>query len=192
MIMERFGTFVLGSGKTITYEIVKSKRAKRSSLVMYPDGTLVARVPWYQTPLAAKRLINLKKNWIEKNYKKSLSRSKISLPNIKSSDLNKTREKAREVITERVEYFNQYYGFKYKKIFIKLKKTQWGSCSSKGNLNFNLKLIFLPMELLDYVVVHELCHLKHMNHSKKFWQEVQKLVPNYKVIEEKLGAYTLR
>ena len=90
------------------------------------------------------------------------------------------REQARQVIVARVEYYAQKYGFTYKRIAIKNTSTRWGSCSSLRNLNFNYRLVFLDQELLDYIVVHELCHLRHMNHSKEYWEEVKKILPDYK------------
>ena len=89
-------------------------------------------------------------------------------------------EEALKVIPERVEYFAKVIGVTYGKITIRNQKTRWGSCSSKGNLNFNCLLMLAPPEVLDYVVVHELCHRRQMNHSKAFWLEVEKVLPDYK------------
>ena len=89
-------------------------------------------------------------------------------------------DKALEVIPTRVEYFANIMGVTYGNITIRNQKTRWGSCSSKGNLNFNCLLMLAPSEILDYVVVHELCHRKQMNHSKAFWLEVEKVLPDYK------------
>ena len=89
-------------------------------------------------------------------------------------------EEALKVIPARVEYFAKVIGVTYGKITIRNQKTRWGSCSSKGNLNFNCLLMLAPPEVLDYVVVHELCHRKQMNHSKAFWLEVEKVLPDYK------------
>ena len=85
----------------------------------------------------------------------------------------------KETITKRVSYFARLMGVSYRNITIREQKTRWGSCSSEKNLNFNWKLILAPPEVLDYVVVHELCHLKEMNHSKAFWDEVEKVMPEY-------------
>ena len=90
------------------------------------------------------------------------------------------KKEAREYITKRVEHYAEKNNFSYNKIKITTANTRWGSCSSKKNLNFTYKLIMAPKEVIDYVVVHELCHLKEMNHSKSFWNEVQKIIPNYK------------
>ena len=87
---------------------------------------------------------------------------------------------------ERVEYFNKIYNFSFNKILIKNQKTRWGSCSNKGNLNFNYKILFLPEALRDYIIVHELCHLKEFNHSKNFWKLISRAIPDYSEIKNEL------
>lgn len=87
----------------------------------------------------------------------------------------------REIVTEGVDEYNKHYNFKYNRIALKDNKTNWGSCSSKGNLNFNWRLIMAPMEILDYVVIHEVCHLKEQNHAEGFWKLVEEQCPDYKV-----------
>ncbi len=97
------------------------------------------------------------------------------------------KEKAREIATSRLEYFNQHYKLTYGKVSIRNQKSRWGSCSSKGNLNFNYKIALLPPHLADYVIVHELCHRGQFNHSQKFWDLVGETLSNYEklVIELK-------
>jgi predicted metal-dependent hydrolase len=96
------------------------------------------------------------------------------------------RESARTLIVERIRYFNTYYSLPLGKIAIRNQKSRWGSCSKKGNLNFNYKLVFLPPEIRDYVIVHEICHVKEFNHSKNFWNLVEQTVPNRLEIRRKL------
>jgi len=96
------------------------------------------------------------------------------------------KEKARQVILERLDYFAPLCEVRFKRVAIRDTKRNWGSCSSLGNLNFNYKLLFLPDCLRDYVIVHELCHLKELNHSQKFWNEVEKILPDYKLLKEHL------
>lgn len=90
------------------------------------------------------------------------------------------RRMARDVIEQRCNYYSRLMNVNYNRIAIRDQKTRWGSCSSKKNLNFNWRLIMAPAGVLDYVVVHELSHLKEMNHSKRFWREVEQVMPEYK------------
>ncbi|MBN2086908.1 M48 family metallopeptidase [Candidatus Peregrinibacteria bacterium] len=87
------------------------------------------------------------------------------------------KNKAEEVIHDRLQFFNEYYQLEYKRVTLRNQKSRWGSCSGKKNLNFNWKLIMAPIEIIDYVVVHEMCHLKQMNHSAKFWNLVSLKIP---------------
>ena len=95
-------------------------------------------------------------------------------------------EQARFFVENRISYFNKFYKFEINRIAIKNTSTRWGSCSSKKNLNFNYKIIFLKPELSDYLIVHELCHLGQLNHSKKFWALVFKTIPDYAKINKEL------
>lgn len=95
-------------------------------------------------------------------------------------------KKALKLIPERVEYFAGLMGVSYGRITIREQKTRWGSCSCKGNLNFNWKLMLMPPEILDYVVVHELAHRKEMNHSRDFWKIVEQVLPDYQERRKRL------
>ncbi len=98
----------------------------------------------------------------------------------KNEELEKLKKQARKAIVPRVEHYASIMNVEYGRIAIRAQKTRFGSCSSKGNLNFNCILALMPEEIVDYVVVHELAHLKQMNHSKLFWAEVEKVLPDYK------------
>lgn len=105
------------------------------------------------------------------------------------------RSAARTMFEQRCAYYRQYTGGRYTSVTIRDQKTRWGSCSSRGTLSFNYRLIFAPPAVLDYVVVHELCHLTHMNHSKEFWNLVGTVMPDYKThrkwLKEHGGELTL-
>ena len=164
--------------KKISYTLKKSKRARRMRLAVYCDGSIVMTTPFDLNESVAERFIREKVNWIFskinyfKTFKYKLTR-KSSL-----RDYLKHKEKAFNIIKERIVYFDKNYKFEYNKINIKRQKTRWGSCSRKGNLNFNYKIIFLPDKIRDYIIAHELCHLKEFNHSKKFWNLVAKAIPD--------------
>ena len=96
------------------------------------------------------------------------------------------KDEARRFCHERLEYYNEYYQLEYNRVSIKKLKTRWGSCSSKKNLNFNYRIIFLPSDVADYIIVHELCHLKELNHSKTFWTLVAEQFPNHKELRHRL------
>lgn len=96
------------------------------------------------------------------------------------------KEAARALTLERLAHFNAHYKLEYRCVSIKNAKTRWGSCSSKKNLNFNYKILFLAPEERDYVIVHELCHLQEFNHGPKFWELVEEQVPNWKVLRKSL------
>lgn len=101
------------------------------------------------------------------------------------------RERAREFVTRRLNHFNRHYGLAFGRVAIKNQKTQWGSCSSRKNLNFNYRVYFLPPRLADYVVVHELCHLRHFNHSRLFWNLIGETIEDYEGREAELRRYLL-
>ena len=104
-------------------------------------------------------------------------------------DYKRYREAARALAHARVAHFNSFYGFRVGRISIRNVKTRWGSCSKRGNLNFNYKILFLPPHMADYIIVHELCHLKEFNHSQNFWDLVAKVVPEHKAIRAGLKKY---
>lgn len=98
-------------------------------------------------------------------------------------------EMTRALVSERTMYWARVYGITFGKISIRKQKTRWGSCSTAGNLNFNYRLSFLPVTLMDYVVVHELCHIREHNHSPAFWSLVGQAYPNWKALRKELESY---
>ncbi|WP_081457835.1 YgjP-like metallopeptidase domain-containing protein [Clostridium carboxidivorans] len=100
---------------------------------------------------------------------------------IKNHIIDIYKNQAKKVLIERTKIYSKLIGVNPLKVTIKSQKTLWGSCSSKRNINYNYKIIMAPMEVVDYIVVHELCHLIHMNHSKQYWNTVQSILPDYKI-----------
>jgi predicted metal-dependent hydrolase len=110
----------------------------------------------------------------------------------KNLDYLKYKNQATNLVKERLEYFNQFYNYKWGRVAIRNQRTRWGSCSRKGNLNFNYKIVLLTPKQADYIIVHELCHLKEFNHSQRFWNLVAETVPNYKEVRSSLRANGLQ
>jgi len=172
------------------YILKKSLRAKNLRITVKTDGSVILTRPFFIRKRMAEDFLEDKIDWVEKNIRRFKRSHERIFKQVKKNrkDYLKNKERARYIIEERLQYFCYKYNFKYQKVRIKNQKTVWGSCSQKGNLNFNYKLIYLPEELLDYVVVHELCHLKELNHSKKYWQIVSEIMPSYKECRKKLRS----
>ena len=158
------------------YSIVKSNR-KSIAIQIQPEGNVIVRAPKRMRMEEIKRFVESKAEWIEKHLSNCTSQNQEELTD---QEIQALREKARALVTERVQYYAPLIGVTYNQIVIRAQHTRWGSCSSKGNLNFNCLLALVPPEVLDYVVVHELCHRKELNHSERFWNEVAKILPDYK------------
>lgn len=104
----------------------------------------------------------------------------------------KHRDIARARIMERLKYWSGVLSLPYNRVAIRNQGTRWGSCSTKGNLNFNYRIAFLPEPLMDYVIIHELCHLAHFNHSRAFWSLVGSYLPEYRTLRAELKKTPIR
>ncbi|MFA6391861.1 MAG: SprT family zinc-dependent metalloprotease [Patescibacteria group bacterium] len=179
------------NNQLLTYTVRKSLRARRMRLAVHSDGTVVVTMPFRFTARLADKFVHEKHDWIVQKIEYFRQNRQPRTRVYTRKDYLKYREAARKFAYERVEHFNQTYNFKYQKISIRNQKTRWGSCSGKGNLNFNYKIIHLPMNIADYIIVHELCHLKEMNHSKKFWDLVSLSFPDHKGIRKELKRLSI-
>lgn len=161
-------------------KIIKSKR-KTISLQIKPDGSMEMKVPVQITNAQILEFLHQKSGWIEKHLQevKEHQQQMSQVKPLTIEEIHELANQALEVIPKRAAYFAEIVGVTYGRITIRNQKSRWGSCSSKGNLNFNCLLMLMPSDVLDYVVVHELCHRKEMNHSPKFWTEVGRVLPDY-------------
>lgn len=160
--------------------VIKSNR-KTISIQVKPNEVII-RAPKQMNEKDIKKFAETKRTWIEKNLKSANIKHKL-LENIEpysEADIKAFVKKAKQIIPMKVDYYAEKIGVKYNKIAIRCQHTRWGSCSSKGNLNFNCLLVILPDEIINSVVVHELCHIKQMNHSANFYAEIDKVFPDYK------------
>lgn len=164
-------------------------RSKSLKVLVYKNGRVLVTRPKYVSLRQAEKYLESKMFWLEKCFNDLDIEPVLNIGQsieLEKKHYLKYKEKARLIIEKRTAEINQYYCFNYKKISIRNQKTRWGSCSKAGNLNFNYRLIFLSAPELDYVIAHELCHLKEFNHSKNFWEEVARFCPEYKEIRRKL------
>ncbi len=174
--------------------IIRSNR-KTLAIQINPDLSVTVRAPIYASQREIERILKEKEGWIQKHIEKIREQEakrketrgehgehseSVEREYLSREEIQKLAEKALGYVPKRVSHYAKQIGVTYGKITIRNQKTRWGSCSSKGNLNFNCLLMLTPPEVIDYVVVHELCHRKEMNHSKAFWAEVEKVLPDYK------------
>lgn len=161
-------------------EVRRSKR-KSATIKITADMQIVVFVPLYVSDNEIERLVISKSKWIDEHMLKVQSTidERSKLEKITSEQIKELADQAVEYIPKRVKYYAENENFVYNKITIKNLVSRWGSCSTKGNLNFNCLLMLTPDYVIDYIVVHELCHLREMNHSEKFWAEVEKIMPDY-------------
>jgi len=159
------------------YEIIRSQR-KTVSIQIKPDGQVIVRCPKRMGNAEVRKLVESRRAWIEKKLTQAAPKETAKFTD---AELEKLRELTRKLVTPRVEYYGNRLGVRYGRIAIRAQHTRWGSCSGKGNLNFNCLLALVPEAVLDYIVVHELCHRKEFNHSERFWAEVERVLPDYRV-----------
>jgi len=160
------------------YRIIRSSR-KSLSLQITPAGEVIVRCPNRMPKRQIEAFLAEKQDWIETHLSKIEARPR--LPSFTREQLEVLADQARDAIAQRVKHFAPLVGVTYGRITIRSQHTRWGSCSAKGNLNFNCLLMLTPPQVLDYVVVHELCHRKELNHSPRFWAEVEKICPEYRI-----------
>ena len=158
------------------YRIIRSDR--KTVALQIKAGEVTVRAPRTMRDDEIAAFVARHADWIRK--KLATSRAKPSGPAITEEGMRLLTKRAHEIIPPRVKYYASIIGVDYNRIAIRHQKTKWGSCSGKKNLNFNCLLLLTPTEVMDSVIVHELCHLKYMNHSKEFYSEVLRVCPNYK------------
>lgn len=171
----------------IEYHLIRSDR-RSIGIEVDREGKVTVRAPYSCEKKRIERFLLEKENWIRQKVKlqKKNAMKRQEKREMPEAEKKYYRNLAREVLGARTGYYARKMGVTYGRISIREQKTRWGSCSSAGNLNFNWKLVLMPPELLDYVVVHELAHRKEMNHSPRFWAIVEKELPDYCNRREKL------
>lgn len=180
-----------------TIKVIRSAR-RTISLEITPSGQVLVRAPRYMSETEIRKFIEAKSSWLERH----LQKQEEDLGSVQAEgrfteqEVEKLIKLARQVIPEKVAYYSRLMGVTYGRVTIRKQKTRWGSCSREGNLNFNCLLMMVPPEVLDYVVVHELSHRLEMNHSVRFWAQVEKVIPDYrksrKWLKEHGGRLMLR
>ena len=165
------------------YRVIRSRR-KTLAVEITKEAEILVRAPYGVSTAEIHRFVLANQEWIITHQNRQRARVRESEENpygkITKEQVQEMAELALKTIPPRVELYAREIGVTYGRITIRNQKTRWGSCSAKGNLNFNCLLMLTPPEVQDYVIVHELCHRKEMNHSAAFWAEVEKVLPDYR------------
>ena len=162
--------------------IKKSNRARHLRLTVKTDGTVVLTQPSYIPHESAIAFVREKSDWIERAVAYYRHADLLQIPKPSKRDFEKYKREAKLLILEKLRihgaYYKEKYGdaFSFKNVSVKNQKSRWGSCSRHGNLNFSYRIIFLPEHLQDYLIVHELCHLKSFGHGRDFWALVRERI----------------
>ncbi len=168
----------------LPYTLVRSNR-KSYAVSISPEGQITVRAPLWADEREIRHILTDRQHWIITKYleqqEKQAAKPVSGLTDTQREALTQRyKAAAKEYFPKRAAYFRQFTGGTYSRITVRDQKTRWGSCSAKGTLSFNWRLILAPPAILDYVVVHELCHLTHMDHSTEFWQAVESVYPDYR------------
>jgi predicted metal-dependent hydrolase len=177
---------ILLGGETIIYELRKNRRSRYMRLTISSEAKVRITLPWGVSESAAERFLLEKSEWLLEKLAYFKNKESSILPLATRADYLKNKELAREIAEQKLKYFNTFYNFSWNRIAIRNQKTRWGSCSKNGNLNFSYRIIYLGEKMCDYIIVHELCHLKEFNHSENFWDLVAETIPEYKKIRREI------
>jgi len=168
----------------------RSKRARHLNITVKPFEGIRVAVPFRFSYREAEKIVHSNIDWIKKRQERiKEARQKYEPLLKKSTEIDKTS--AKKFLIERLNELSKMNGFSYNTVFIRNQKTRWGSCSAKNNISLNMKLVLLPEELHDYVILHELVHTQIKNHSSKFWERLDKFVGDAKSCQSKLNEYGL-
>jgi hypothetical protein len=178
---------IILQNKQVEYSLRQSARARCLRITIYPGGELAATLPRGMSLEKLENFLRQKADWIlrKMNLAKKRKPSMI-LPKASGREYLARKKEAFELVEQKIDYFRSVYNLCPARISIRNQKTRWGSCSRKGNLNFNYRIVHLPEKYQDYVVVHELCHLKEFNHSRNFWNLVAEAIPDFKNIRKEI------
>jgi hypothetical protein len=168
---------VLPDQTTIEYTVRTNRLSKYLRLSVYRDGRILVTKPRSLSLRRAQDFIQARAEWLRAKLF-HLEQLPV-LGRADKADYLSRRAAAQILAIERLQHFNQFYHFTYRRISIRNQGTRWGSCSRRGSLNFNYRILDLAPDLQDYLIVHELCHLQEFNHSTAFWQLVAQTIPDY-------------
>jgi hypothetical protein len=175
-------------GREIAYCLRISARAKCLRVAIKPGGEVFAVKPRFFPDFLVERFLRQKSGWILDKIADLKNKKNLLARGCRADFLRHARP-ARDLVLRKIDKFSRTYQFNFNRVSIRDQKTRWGSCSRRGNLSFNYRIALLPDRLADYIVAHELCHLKEMNHSRRFWDLLAVALPDCKLRRRELKRY---
>ncbi len=175
---------------TFSYTLKRRSQARRIRLAVHADGRVVVTAPSRVDERVVRLFVESKSDWVVAKIKVFQARVTADPTKPYFGPYDAQKKEALEFVVARLRFFNTTYGFHVGQVSVRDQKTRWGSCSRAGNLSFNYRIASLPEELADYVIVHELCHLKEFNHSKSFWEQVSRVFPHHASLRRQLRGYS--
>lgn len=173
----------------LEYVLIRSKR-KTLALYVKRDGSIEVRAPLRISKACIDDFILKKRGWIEKTQNKLSARQTAKrIIRLTAKEEVQYKKQAKTYLQQKCLFFSQIMGLRHGEVKINSAKTRWGSCNRKGDINFSYRLLFVPEDLIDYVVVHELAHVREMNHSAGFWTIVERIMPDYKARRKRLREF---
>ncbi len=177
---------ILVGEQIIEYRVRRHRRSRHLRLTVNCDASVLVSMPWYARLYDAERFVRLKAEWIARRVHYFKTHTNQWYGAGKTDHFKQHQADAEKIIARKLVEVNRLYGFDYGAVRVRNQKTRWGSCSKNGNLSFNYRLMFLDDALVEYVVAHELCHLRELNHSARFWRLVEMAIPDYKMRRREL------
>lgn len=168
------------------YIIKTVRRSRHVRLAVHRDGRVVVTKPYFFSSASAEAFLHSKIDWVKDKLENFKNMPAFLARPHDHEDYLQRKQTAHVLVLKRLEYFNSFYNFKYKRVSVRDQKTRWGSCSRTGNLNFSYRLLELSPAAADYIIVHELCHLQEFNHSVRFWNLVAKTIPDHEARRREL------
>ena len=167
---------------------VRSPRARHLRITLHPDKTVRVTIPRLGSKIEAEKFLQSKSHWLKKHLQKIDKYNQLQ--ELPAADID--IKKAQEDLFDRLDRFAEKYNLSYRKVSFRRQRTKWGSCSGKNNISLNVNMVFLPAELQDYILLHELCHIPHKNHSQRFWGQLDQYVQGKaKMLSKQLKKYRM-
>ncbi|MFA6429989.1 MAG: SprT family zinc-dependent metalloprotease [Patescibacteria group bacterium] len=182
----------LGMVELPAFTLRRNPRSRCVRLAIYRDGRFIVTAPMHADQRLIERFVREKAAWVQEKLAYVQALPPPLLPRSTKKDYLMHKTAAMTLVTERLAHFNTHYQQVFTRVCIRDQRSRWGSCSRRGNLNFNYRIVLLPPSIADYIIVHELCHLREFNHSPRFWALVAEMIPEYRECRATLRKHPLR